>query len=326
MTAVTACTAAPGSPEWLAERRNGIGASEMAVILTDEDGAPINPFASPHALWEEKTGRAEGFQGNYPSRRGQHMESFVIAEFAAQNPGYIVETPPDDLPSILAHPDYPIVRCSLDALAHSKAESIVVEAKAITRRQASEWDHGEVPDYYLVQVQAQMLVTGLENARIVVDVAGTYEERFIPRNDQFCAHLLEKATQWWQSHIVEDIEPEWNYASKADRRHIANWPPSEASKVADPVVIDADLAEQLRAAKQAKKDAETAFAYAAAAVQDQLKTAGAEEGLDPFGNRVATWRGRKGATTIDREALKRDGLFDKYSLTGEPGRQFLVSP
>lgn len=307
MTALTVCTDPPGSDAWLAERRNGIGASEMAVIFTDQDGAPINPFASPHQLWLEKTGRADGFTGNYASRRGQHMESFVLAQFAQENPSYIVETPPDDLPSILAHPDHPVVRCSLDALAHNKAESIVVEAKAITRRQAHAWADGQTPPYYEVQVQAQMLVTGLENARIVVDVAGEYEERFIPRNDAVCAHLLDTATEWWQRHVVEDIEPEWNPQAQIDQEALKTA--FQADPDLDPVVVPSDAADALRDAAKARAEAKVAFAVAAARMHDLMGEATAA--VDSTGAKVATWKAHDG--------------YERKAVTVKPGRTFRVA-
>lgn len=322
MTAISVCTAAPGSPEWLAERRNGIGASEVATLLTDNHGDWLNPWKSPYELWLEKTRQVEGFTGNYASRRGQHMEAFVLNAYGDAHPGHIIETAPDDIPSIMAHPDHPELRCSLDALVHNQDESIVVEIKAITRRQAYAWAQNNVPDYYLAQVQYQLLVTGLDVAHIAVDVAGEYEERLVERNDAMCAHMQDTVAQWWQTHIVEGVEPDLEPTIKPDRERMAKHWLAHTSDSAPPVVLDATLVARLRDARAALNDAKTEWDIAAATVQAEMREA--VTAVDSAGDRIATWSPRKGATTIDKAALKADGLLEKYQLTGEPGRTFRV--
>lgn len=320
MTAISVCTAAPGSPEWLNERLNGIGASEAATIFTDNDGDRINPYASPYELWQIKTGQSEGFTGNYKSRRGQHMEAFILRHYAEQHPRHVVETAPDDIPSIMAHPDTPEVRCSLDALVHNSDESLVCEVKAITSTQARKWADGNVPDMYLVQVQYQLLVTGLQVAHIAVDIAGEYEERVVPRNDALCAHLHDTVKEWWTKHVVGGEPPALEPTSKIDR---ALLPTAYTPDVtAEPVVLPTFLVERLRDAKAAKAAAVTDYEVACAEVQVALGEAVA--GVDSTGSQVCTWGPVKGRTTVDRKALADDGLLEKYQTTGQPGRMFRV--
>lgn len=47
-----------GSPEWLAYRRTGIGASEVGSVLG------VCPWKSPVDVWLEKMGRVPPFEGN----------------------------------------------------------------------------------------------------------------------------------------------------------------------------------------------------------------------------------------------------------------------
>ena len=85
MTATVICTAKPGSKKWLSMRPGGIGASEVATMLG------LNPYQTAVDLWLAKTGKTDGFTGNYASRRGQHLEAFVLAAYADAHPDTIVE-------------------------------------------------------------------------------------------------------------------------------------------------------------------------------------------------------------------------------------------
>jgi predicted phage-related endonuclease len=55
--------------------RNYIGASDMATL------ARINPYKTPMELWEELTGRAEGFKGNVRSEWGHNQEPLILGEY-----------------------------------------------------------------------------------------------------------------------------------------------------------------------------------------------------------------------------------------------------
>ena len=164
MTAIGVCHAAPGSEQWRAQRALGVGGSEISTLLQ------LNPYATVLDLWLAKTGQAEPFAGNYATRRGQHMERFLLDTYAAEHPGTVIETAPADIPSIVAHKDVPVARVSLDGLAHSRAETAVIEAKTGNARQAAKWADGGMPDAYKAQAAYQLAVTGLDHCVVVADI------------------------------------------------------------------------------------------------------------------------------------------------------------
>lgn len=315
MAAVTACVDAPGSDRWLAARGLGIGASEIAALLG------MDPYRTAVDLYLEKTGQAEGFTGNYPSRRGQHMESFVLAEYARQHPGTIIETAPDDIPSILCHADVPEARCSLDALAHDRDETIAVEVKTCGHRQRGKWADGAVPDGYALQVMYQLAITGLQKAVIVADVAGDYEERIILRDDAMCERMIATVQQWWHDHIVAGVEPTPDPVRDRDR--LADlWPADDRLPA---VVVSDDLAQRLRDAKAAAAAAKTDLEVVTAEIQIAMQRATAA--VTPDGEPVAKWTASKGRESIDTTALKAalPDVAAQYTRTGKPGRRFTVS-
>lgn len=72
--------------EWLAARRKGIGASEMAAVLG------ISPFASPFGLWWRKR---EGWdiEQTTAMRIGTMMEDVIAGEFRHERPDLFVARP-----------------------------------------------------------------------------------------------------------------------------------------------------------------------------------------------------------------------------------------
>ncbi len=317
MTAIAVCDAAPGSDEWLGERPKGIGASEVATVI----GA--NPYQTAVDLWRTKMGMDPGFTGNYASRRGQHLESFVIAAWAEQNPGYIVETAPDDIPSMMAHPDHPEIRCSLDALVHNRDESACLEIKTAGYRQRSKWDDGQMPDAYIIQAQYQMLVTGLDVTYIGADVAGEFVQRVVPRNDALCEHLRMTVTDWWWQHCHPDGPKQMPAPDPIrDRDTLAKlWTPDPTKDV----TLDPDLLARLRDTKAALAAAKTDHEIAAAEVQLAMREACT--GYDDAGEVAVRWNPSKGRESIDAKALRADhpDIAAQYTRTGESGRRFTVS-
>jgi putative phage-type endonuclease len=95
--------------EWLAERKNGIGASEVATALG------VNPFKSAFELWAEITGLAEA--ENLDDREtiiwGKLLEGPIIGEFGRRT-GRVVD--PHNQNVMLVHPTHGFLRGTPDAL------------------------------------------------------------------------------------------------------------------------------------------------------------------------------------------------------------------
>ena len=66
--------------EWLAIRRRYIGGSDAGAVMG------MNPYSSPFAVWAEKTGAVEPFEGNLKTKIGTAFEEFVAQLFDDYNP------------------------------------------------------------------------------------------------------------------------------------------------------------------------------------------------------------------------------------------------
>jgi putative phage-type endonuclease len=136
-----------GTPEWLAWRRQGIGASDVPIILG------VSPWRTPLQLWEDKTGRREPQPWNPAMRRGAEMESKARAAYESLT-GNMMQ------PAERTHPLLHWLRASLDGITLDGA--LILEVKCPGREAHASALAGQVPDYYIPQVQAQLFVSAAE--------------------------------------------------------------------------------------------------------------------------------------------------------------------
>lgn len=314
--AVVVSTAQPNTLRWYSDRQGGIGASEWPTVCG------LNAWATPLDVWLRKTGRDDGDTAGEAAEWGHRLQSAVTAKYMDSHPGVFVETPEDDgIPSIVAHPDYPMCRASLDAVCHDGDATYVLEIKTAGARKAYEWDGGLMPAAYIAQVLYQLAVTGLPFAHVAVLIAGQkYEERVIEADQRYSAWALNTAAKWWADHVVADVEPPIDLARDRDLLPKV-WTPAPGRTVTIPDDLVTRLRDTRAAAAAAKTDAEMTAAEVKALM------AAATVAVDGTGEPVAKWPATSGITSIDTAALKADlpDVAATYMRTGKPGRRFTVN-
>ena len=141
------------SPEWLAFRQNGIGASEAAAVLG------LSPFKTNVELWEEKVGLRQPKQiESDVIEYGRDAEDLLTQMFALDYPCYNVKVDK----TVVYKNDF--MFCSLDGELENKKtkeKGILEDKTALVMSAASreKW-HEQIPNQYYVQVLHQMAVTG----------------------------------------------------------------------------------------------------------------------------------------------------------------------
>jgi len=70
----------PGSPEWLAARREGVTATDIPVICG------LTAGNTPWALWQRKTGALPPVEANARMRLGTILEPYVAGQWAERHP------------------------------------------------------------------------------------------------------------------------------------------------------------------------------------------------------------------------------------------------
>lgn len=148
-------------------RRTFIGGSDAAATLG------LDPYRSPVALWLEKTGRTEGFEGNAATEWGHRLEPVVADWLADARPDLALLDPGE---RTWRHPDRPWMACTPDRIAIDRARHGfgVVQIKTTGWRSASEWEAGDAPDQHRVQLAHEMEVLGAAWGVLVCLVDGRY--------------------------------------------------------------------------------------------------------------------------------------------------------
>lgn len=269
---------APVRSEFLAERRTGLGGSDMGAILG------LSKYRSPLQIWLEKTGREAPSDSNLAMRFGTYAEQFVAEEYTAETGRRVQRFTP-----MLRHPDYPMVIGRVDRLvipegakraAHQREirTDTLLEAKTASpyALQGDEWGSSGtdlIPAAYLCQTAVYMALTGCAHADLAC-LFGNAELRVyhLHRDMDLEQELLRRAAEWWQAHVIADVAPEPQ--SEADVRLL--YPRDNQQEIdadaetAEAVAWLADrktLAKEIEAEEQAARDRITAYMGEAAVLR-----------------------------------------------------------
>lgn len=180
---------------WHAERRNGVGGSEVGTILG------LNPYESAYALWAKKLGLIPSeIKENWAIRFGKAFEEPILQLWQEEHPEWKLYTTGtyQDMNCEYRH-------ANPDALAHNETtdEWMIIEVK--TARNT--WD--EVPPAYIAQVLHYMGVMKV-NRGVIVAVAGmTWNEYDVPFSQDTINMQNEAIDRFWQ-HIRSETKPAWD--------------------------------------------------------------------------------------------------------------------
>lgn len=228
-------------------------------------------------------------------------------------------------------PSEPIFGGMWDALYYEKGKvAAVIEIK--TTKRAEDWSNG-APGYYALQAALYAYLLGIDD---VVMVASFLEEEdyehpeeFVPSSDntiidefkvserfpQFQAHI-DRAVDWWNAHVVTGISPAFD--EKKDEEIL-----KELRK--NTIEADSDIAALIAEGEALKNEIDAVTDTIAEKekrlkiVTDLIKQHCMSQFRDGDTKVVVTgakyeWIvSRTETTEIDKDALKKDGLLEKYS-------------
>lgn len=187
--------------EWLLQRKNGIGASEIGAVLG------FNKYRTPYQVWLDKTSRDIIEAIETPAmRRGTRMEEIVAEEYSLYTGNKIRN---DN--KIRIHPNLPFLFASLDRIIIDREDGKgvgVLECKTVSSQAKKSWEE-EIPLYYYAQIQQQLAVTGYSWGEIALLVADTFELTVLPfqRDDSFIQQLESLATIFWTENVQKKVSP-----------------------------------------------------------------------------------------------------------------------
>lgn len=260
----------------LGDRTVYLGASDIAAVLG------LDEHRTPQDVWREKTGQTQPHPESEDIIRGHLMEP-VISSLVERVDGVklypcgaiaVPGTP------INVHPD------------RVDGENRIHELKA-PRRFSAQWgktDTDEVPQRYLVQVQAQLWAAHqvepqMHGTAYIHAMAGERRRYVIPYAPAVAQAIVDHALAWWQAHVVEGNEPP--PASMLELNRI--------TKRKAQVTVGADMVERVRQLAWLRKVETRAKDLADEVKRDLLARLGADGALpesigDSDGNVIATTR------------------------------------
>lgn len=200
MHAVALSPVEPLSPEWHAQRSQGLGGSDAAAAVG------LDPYRSPMALYLERIGEVAGTPENDAMRWGRRLEAAIADEFAEQT-GLGVYSPE----AMLRHPEHGWMLASPDRLLFEPETGPgrtvgLLEVKTAGAHLADVWDDGP-PVRHQLQVQHYFAVTGLDRAHLAVLIGGRDYRTFeLARDDETIDHLIALEAEFW-ARVVERRPP-----------------------------------------------------------------------------------------------------------------------
>ena len=304
---------APTRAEFLAERKKGLGGTDMSVIIG------LSPYKTPLELWLEKTGRAEQQPAPDAEERmywGTVLED-VVARRYADITGRRIQRVNDPLVHsagvVRGNIDRAIINPSIAGNVRFKDGRLttdrILEVKTAHAMAASSADWGtpgsdEIPQHYWIQVQAYLGLAQVEVADLAVLFGGQKFATYTIQADRdLFAELVDAAGHWWAKHVVADVPPA--ATTEYDARRL--WKSHVAGKE---LIVDCNVAEVVQQIAETKERIAT-LEKSAQELRDIITTAfGDAEAISYMGKKLATWKANEASQKTDWKAVA-ESLADK---------------
>lgn len=295
--------------EWLSERTNGIGSSDIATIVG------LNPYETPYSLWRRKLGLDPVKEETLPMKLGHLLEGSVATLYSDET-GAVID--PDSVGDFLCvDTDAPYLRVSPDRFA-TRADGTreIVECKTTQMTV----DPDDLPTYWFAQVQYQMGVSGIHDCTLAWLSSGrTFGYQHIKLVPEFYDFLRESADRFWRENIQGRQEPKPINSEDILAKYGIGTKGKEVE--ADEEVFD-DYTRLVEVRDEIDK-----LSGEKSELEERIKLT-LQDGTELIHNGITlvTWRGTKPSSSFDRKGFEKDypELAKQYT-TEKPGtRRFLV--
>lgn len=188
---------------WLEAKRTCVTATDLAPIMGIE-GA----YGSPLEVYQFKKNLLEPRKGTRQQEAGIRFEGPILEWYADNQQQRIIRYELE----LMKSEQYPFLGASLDArhLLDGDVLGIPVDAKNVRYRDPRDWGEDgspDVPARYIVQLHAQMTVTGQSAARLAVLFSGHDLGWFhVEKDPEIEAGVIEAAQEFWAG-VEAGVEP-----------------------------------------------------------------------------------------------------------------------
>ena len=288
----------PDTDDWLEERRNSIGASEIAAVMG------LSPWATPLDVYRSKLGVDRDFDPllSFVGHESEPIMHKWVEQFSGTDvtlePGFMARSA-----------EFPYIHATFDRV--SRAPFLTWQFKTAHHYTGHHWDEG-IPTDIRVQVQGEMLVAGTPRAAVVVWIGGREFRLFWePRDERFIQEQMLPALDeaWARVRAHNPPEP----TTLAEVYDV--WPSEDKSLEASDTALEAveRRAVLLSDIKAQEEEADALKLVIAQYMQDA-------DTLTHQGRRILTFKTQKGRQSLDRQQLELDhpDLVAAYTRQGAP--------
>ncbi len=330
--------------DWLNDNRIKIDPPKNPKKLTGTRFATIlglNPWATPFEVWCEVTRTyAKPFEDTIYTAAGKTIEpkqaqymrdSFYMTDLLSPaqvfGEDYFNKTRGDFFPKekILGGMwDYIRVK--------EGVPECVLEMK--TTKRSEDWAE-DVPEYYALQAALYAYLLGTDDVIMVASFLdqGDYEapENYVcsshntiirpfniwDRYPAFEKDYIDKAVEWWFEHVESGISPAYDEKKDAEILKVLRTnnysPQTDVSKlIQEAETLKAKLDKHVAKMAEEEKRYKTVCDIIKRAAMEQFRPGDKKVA---FSGKAFRWEVSKtDSTKIDKEALLKDGLLDKYSI------------
>ncbi|WP_174351849.1 lambda-exonuclease family protein [Paenibacillus sp. JMULE4] len=274
--------------QWLEYRRKGIGGSDIAGICG------LSKWKRPIHVFLEKIGQAPPESQSEAAEWGTLLEPLIADKFARNHPEWAIT----EKKVIYSHPKYEWALGNLDRMIICPDRGRgILEIKTASEYLKHEWDDGNIPDYYFVQLQWYMFVCGLDWGYFATLIGGNkYREYEVYRDDELIGQLLRLASDLWYNHILPRTPPPFDGSDASTNLLNRLYPDASESSIK---LEDVGLIEKYLEKKQQIKDLEEEFSE----VENLIKAILGNHEIGICGNYRVKWENRS-RTGVDGKLLK----------------------
>lgn len=176
-----------GTDAWLELRKTKVTATDAMAIMG------VSPWTNALELWQEKVGLKEPKSINSAMTRGMLLEPKARACYEKMT-GELM------LPEVVLHPVDDWMMASLDGLSLDRKK--ILEIKCTSRKNHDIAKNGQIPEYYIPQVQHQIYVAGVDTCEYFSFDGVDGVVVVVRRDDAYIARMIEKEREFYHCMIT----------------------------------------------------------------------------------------------------------------------------
>lgn len=187
--------------DWLAERRNGLGGSEVAAILG------FDSYTSPFKVYWDKITPSADRKPSVAMLRGITLEPLIIKLFQDANPDFQIDYNPNTY-TLYVDDNNPWRRGTPDAEYLSDISIPgIVECKSTSGNNQHIWYNG-IPTKYKIQTVYYQNLVEVEEGYIAYLIDDTFLYGEVKATPEYRQMIYNAADKFWAEHIMKQVPPE----------------------------------------------------------------------------------------------------------------------